>query len=89
VLSEKQRRLMHFLTSFIEARDRGPSYTQIMEALPHYGSRSNVHYDLHALERAGHIRITGRKGGIEVLKKLPKVGIYRRACPCCLRDWPH
>jgi SOS-response transcriptional repressor LexA len=89
VLSQKQLRLMHFIAGVVDARDASPTYSEIMDALPMFESRTNVFYNLRVLEREGFIKIVPRRRrGIAVLKRPEKTGIYRNVCPCCLRDWP-
>jgi repressor LexA len=53
--SDKQRKILHFIDSFIDDHDYPPSIRQIQEACG-ISSTSVVDYNLRALEKGGYIR---------------------------------
>ena len=53
--SDKQRKILQFIDTFIDEHDYPPSIRQIQEACS-ISSTSVVDYNLRALERGGHIR---------------------------------
>lgn len=71
-LTEKQRRILNFITECILDRGMPPTLREIAEA---FGMRSvrSVQTHLDALERKGAIRrLVGKSRGIEVLAKAPR-----------------
>ena len=73
MLTKKQKELLEYVNSFINANKMSPSYDEIREAM-NLKSKSGIHRIVSALEERGFIRkLANRARAIEVLKNPDKI----------------
>jgi len=65
-MTENQKKLLDFVTSYIGTKGHSPSYQEISEGIG-IRSKGNIGSQLKVLEEAGHIRLSKRFRGIEII----------------------